>query len=103
MKYYKRYWDENTGEKLSNSWGKSTYYFEVDTSERVTRQMQIFENSNILRYSTEKNTDKYGSLSDQPLDKDEFESFQMEKREFEQLWNSTNLNSLKNYWWKFWD
>jgi uncharacterized protein (DUF433 family) len=87
--YYKRYWDETTGDEFTDSWGTSKYYFETDSSFFVLRQIQIFENGQILKYEKEYLEDKYGGLSEIPLDDYEFKEFQIKKDEFEQMWQSS--------------
>jgi hypothetical protein len=83
MNYYKRHWDETTGEELTDSWGTSTYYFEADSDNNVIRQLQVFENGRGLKYWTEFIEDNYGMLSDQPLDSDEFAPHVIDRSEFE--------------------
>jgi hypothetical protein len=87
--YYKRHWDETTGDALTDSWGTSTFYFETDRDFNVTRQIQIFELGQVLKYSDDYSADKFGALSDQPLDSDEFSEFAIDKTDFEQIWNSS--------------
>lgn len=89
--HYKRYWNETTGDELTDSWGTSTYYFETDDNYFVLRQIQIFENGQVLKYDTEYLCDKFGGLSEMPLDNYDYKEFQIEKEEFEQIWQ------LKNY------
>jgi hypothetical protein len=89
MNYYKRLWDETTGEELTDSWGTSTFYFETDNEHNVIRQLQIFQNGNALKYWDKFKEDKYGFVSDQPLDKEEFESYKIDKDEFEITWTKT--------------
>jgi hypothetical protein len=89
MNYYKRLWDETTGEELTDSWGTSTFYFETDNEDNVIRQLQIFQNGNALKYWDKFKEDKYGFVSDQPLDKEEFESYKIDKDEFERTWTKT--------------
>jgi hypothetical protein len=86
MNYYKRCWNETTGEELTDSWGTSTFYFEIDQGHHMVRQIQIFENGNALKYSTEFTEDKYGKLSDQPLDIEDSELITIHKSEFEKVW-----------------
>jgi hypothetical protein len=95
MSYYKRFWDETTGEELTNSWGKSTYYFETDHDHYVVRQIQLFENQKALRYTTQLLQDDYGSLSDQPLDADDFRPFLIEREEFELVWLKNCENDIE--------
>jgi len=60
--YFKRSWDETTGEELTDGWGSSTYYFETDEKLNITRQLQLFDNGKILKYDTEYVDDKFGGL-----------------------------------------
>ena len=86
MNYYKRHWDKTTGEQLTDSWGTSTYYFEIDQGGFVLRQIQVFENGKGLKYSSEFTQDDYGFLSDQPLDLDELTPFKIDKVKFDEAW-----------------
>ena len=88
VKHYKRFWEESTGEKLTDSWGTSTYYFQTDEKMNIVRQIQVFEKGQILKYSNEFPEDKYSMLSDQPLDEEEFEDFKISSEEFNNVWNS---------------
>lgn len=85
--YFKRYWEESTGQDLTNSWGPSTYYFETDHEGSVLRQIEIFQNGNKLKYDQDHPEDDYGGLSDQQLDMDEFNDFKIDKSEFEKKWS----------------
>jgi hypothetical protein len=86
MKYYKRHWDETTGDELTEPWGTSTFYFETDQNNNVLRQLQVFENGRGLKYWTEFSEDNYGMLSDQPLDADDFAQHMIDQAEFEKVW-----------------
>jgi hypothetical protein len=86
MNYYRRLWDETTGDDLTDSWGTSTFFFETDTDDNVLRQLQVFENGKVLKYWDNFVGDAYGMLTDQPLDSDEFEKYRISKNEFEQAW-----------------
>lgn len=90
MNYYKRQWDETTGDDLTNSWGTSTYYFETDNNNNVVRQIQLFENGKALKYDFEYLDDEFGGLSDQSLDTEEFEEFKTTHFDFENIWQQTN-------------
>ena len=89
MNYYKRPWTETTGDDLTNAWGTSTYYFEADNENNVLRHIQIFENGKALKYDIENRMDKFGFLADQPLDEEDFNSFKIDKLEFETVWAKT--------------
>ena len=86
MNYYKKFWDEATGEELTDSWGTSTYYFETDLDNFVQRQIQVFQNGNGLKYWVEFMEDSYGILSDQPLDSNDFGLHKIDRNEFETVW-----------------
>lgn len=89
MKYYKRHWQETTGDALTDSWGFSWFYFETDDQSWVTRQLQLFENGQVLKYDTEYVEDKLGGLSKAPLD-DSFAPYEITREEFEQVWSSSD-------------
>ena len=87
--YFKRYWDETTGDPSTNSWGTSTYYFETDAEGEVLRQLEVYQNGQRLHYDQNKMEDEYGGLSNVPLDLTEFDQFKIDKKEFEQAWTRT--------------
>lgn len=89
MHYFKRHWTETTGEELTDSWGQSTYYFETDSELCVVRQIQVFANGKVLKYDTTYIDDKFGGLSEMPLDADEFNEFRIDNIEFEELWQTS--------------
>ncbi|TWI79337.1 hypothetical protein IQ13_3741 [Lacibacter cauensis] len=84
--YFKRFWDESTGDPLTDSWGTSTYYFETDSNGEVLRQIEVYENGKVLKYDQNNVEDEYGALSNNTLDVDEFKDFKIEKTEFEEVW-----------------
>lgn len=84
--YFKRHWDETTGDALTNSWGTSTYFFETDEEGEVLRQIEVYDNGHILRYDKNYVEDEFGGLSEVPLDLTEFDEFKIENIEFEQVW-----------------
>ena len=88
-KYFKRKWNETRGDEF-DSWGTSIWYFEVGTDCFPIKQIELYENGNRLKYHAEKTFDDYGGLSDQVLDMDELQSFEIEKAEFDKEWNKSN-------------
>lgn len=82
--YFKKKWDEATGEEPTNSWGTSNFYFETDLKFNVLRQIQMFENGKVLKYDLEYIDDKYGGLAESPIELDGFN--EIAKDQFEQLW-----------------
>lgn len=103
-KYYKRKWDENRGDEL-DSWGTSVWYFEIGEDKYISRQIELYENGNRLKYHSKKTFDDYGRLGTQPLNEDEFKEFEIEKDEFEVEWGKSNpkkehqeiLDLISNY------
>lgn len=86
MFYYKRPWDDSTGDPLSDSWGTSIFYFEVDESGDVLRQIQAFESGRKLKYSLNYLEDEFGKLSEVSLEFEEYKEFRIDQQEFEALW-----------------
>ncbi|MEO5892003.1 MAG: hypothetical protein ABIQ31_17280 [Ferruginibacter sp.] len=88
MRYFKRKWTESTGESLTAFWGTSDYYFETDDQLNVTRQLQVFEQGQVLKYGAEFTEDDFGRLADQPLDEAEFKEHEIATGEFKNIWSS---------------
>ena len=87
MRYFKKNWEETTGNELTDDWGVSIFYFETDDSLNVLKQIQIFENGNILKYDELNNEDEFGAMADQSLEEEEFLDFEIPKEEFYNIWN----------------
>ena len=86
MKYYKYKWNESLGGELDN-WGFSLWYIEIGEDEYYSRQITIFDNGKILKYSENKLDDEFGSLCDQKFDLSDFDGIECSKKEFEDNWN----------------
>ncbi len=87
MRYFKKNWEETTGDELTDDWGVSIFYFETDDSLNVLKQIQIFENGNILKYDELNNEDEFGAMADQSLEEEEFLDCEISKEEFYNIWN----------------
>ena len=87
MRYLKKKWKETTGDELTDDWGVSIFYFETDDSLNVFKQIQIFENGNILKYDELNNEDEFGAMADQSLEEEEFLDCEISKEEFYNIWN----------------
>ena len=87
MRYFKKNWEETTGNELTDDWGVSIFYFETDDSLNVFKQIQIFENGNILKYDELNNEDEFGAMADQSLEEEEFLDCEISKEEFYNIWN----------------
>ncbi len=68
LRYVKRHWNENRGDR-HNDFGHSWWYFEIDPTCNVIRQIEEYENGTILGYNSRKSHDDFGGLSTEPLDK----------------------------------
>lgn len=86
-KYFKKFWEETTGDELTDSWGSSTYFFETDENLNVSKQTQLFQNGKLLKYDIQNFEDEYGFLTDQPLEIEEFIDNQISETEFLSIWN----------------
>jgi hypothetical protein len=86
-RYFKRQWDETSGEDLTDAWGTSIFYFETDEQLNVLRQIQVFEKGQVLTYSTDDMDDAFGMLCDQQLE-EEFEGFCITETEFINAWGT---------------
>jgi hypothetical protein len=87
--YYKRHWNDIKSDQFE-SWGTSIWYFEVDNDGYPTRQMEVYQNGNRLKYHLNKTFDDYGGLSDLPIDLSEFEYFKISKETFEKEWSKNS-------------
>ena len=88
-KYFKKKSEETRGDEF-DSWGNFIYYFEVEADGYPTKQLELYENGNRLKYHSKKLFDDYGRLGNQALDLDKFQSFEIEKDEFDTEWNTSN-------------
>lgn len=85
-RYFKKFWDETSGDELTDSWGTATYYFETDEALNVLKQIEWYQNGNILKYDEQNIEDAFGGLADQPLDIDEFTGNEIPASEFFTIW-----------------
>jgi hypothetical protein len=88
-KYYKRNWEESTGEERTYAWGTSTFFFETDDKRNIIRQIQIFEEGQLLKYEQEFPEDDFGFLSNAQLDEEEFAAFSISEKEFNNTWHTS--------------
>ena len=80
-KYYRRKWAEIRDDKFAD-WGKSVWFFEVNLEGFPTKQIEKYENGQILKYDLCHIQDEFGGLADQPIDLEEFSSFEITKEAF---------------------
>jgi hypothetical protein len=89
VRYFKRKWEESRGDEY-DSWGPSTWYFEVGDDGYPVRQLELYDGGAILKYDVTLQDDQFGGLGDQPLDLDEFAPYEIERAAFENAWSSTS-------------
>jgi hypothetical protein len=92
--FFKRYWNETTGDPKTDSWGTSFYYFETDTKGDVLKQIVVYENGKILKYSYLHLEDEYGGLSEKALDLTDKEYTPLSKKDFFALWNKPIIETF---------
>jgi hypothetical protein len=92
--FFKRHWDETTGDQKTDSWGTSFYYFETDTEGDVLKQIVVYDNGKILKYSHLHLEDEYGGLSEQTLDLTGNEYTPLSKNDFFKLWNKPIIETF---------
>lgn len=87
MRYYRR-----RSEDPDRPYGRgpSTSFFETDDAGVIVRQVEIYEDGPVLRYSTAAPEDAHGRLSETPIEVDEWEPFIIPAEAFEQLWSITS-------------
>ncbi|MBE9205546.1 hypothetical protein IQ244_03285 [Nostoc sp. LEGE 06077] len=86
-KYCKWFWDESLGGDY-DSWGTSTYFLEIGDDLYPIRQIEVYENGNVLFYDSSHCADNYGMLCDQAIQEEDIQEFGITEAEFEQVWNT---------------
>lgn len=86
-KYYKWVWDVSLGGEFDD-WGTSTYFMEIGNTLYPLRQIEVYENGNVLFYDHSHFLDDYGMLCDQKIDVLDIQEFEITQAEFEQVWQT---------------
>jgi hypothetical protein len=86
--FFKRPWDETSGNPKTDNWGTSIYYFETDEKGDVSKQMEVYRNDKTLKYSNLNMEDDFGGLTDHALDLTDKAYISIDKNEFFKLWNT---------------
>ena len=84
-RYFKRPWDETRGDQ-HDAWGTSEWFFEVGDDAYPLRQLELYENGTVLKYDKSHLHDEFGALGDQPLELDEFASYEISESAFREAW-----------------
>lgn len=86
MRYFKRRWAEPRGD-TNEAWGPSWWYFEVDSDDHSSRQIEVYEFGPTKRYALDSPEDADGSLTTVRLEEDEdWSAWRIEADEFERVW-----------------
>jgi hypothetical protein len=86
MKYYKWFWSVGLGGKF-DEWGTSTYFLEIGVNAYTNRQIEVYENGNVLFYDRSHTWDEYGRLNDKP-NYENLDEFEITQDEFEKVWHT---------------
>lgn len=62
-------------------------YFEADDDLWISRQIEVYADGTVLQYDREHLDDRYGGLSEKPIDVDDFAPFAIMQAEFEEVWS----------------
>lgn len=84
--YYERYWADDSG-GLCTGWGGSTFLFETHVDGWVARQIQRFDNGNIILYDEIVTEDAFGGRSTVPLELADFAQSRTTRDSFYQYWD----------------
>jgi hypothetical protein len=94
LRYFKRPWDETTGDPKTNDWGTAIYYFETDAQGDVLKQIVVYQNDKMLKYSNLHLDDEFGGLTDQALDLADNGYVAIDKKDFFTLWNTPIIDTF---------
>ena len=85
MSYFTQFWDEGRDDEYS-SWGNSTWYFETNDADEILKQITVYQNGKILKYSAEKPEDEFGNLGGHSLTIEDCDGTEISKNDFYNLW-----------------
>ena len=94
MNYFKHFWNDDRGDEYS-SWGTSTWYFETNDCHDILKQIEIYQNDKVLKYSEDCLEDEFGMLGDQKLTAEECSGTKISKEEFYKIWNNKQAFNIK--------
>ena len=89
-RYFKRRWDQCRGDQYDD-WGGSWWYFELEHSGNVLRQIEVYDNGTLLQYDQDHDDDAYGGLS-RSLELEDVAGFEIESQEFLETWSRPATN-----------
>lgn len=92
--FFKRHWNETTGNPLTDAWKTSTYYFQTDKEGEVLKQIDVFDNHKILKYSNLCIEDDFGGLATVALDLLDTGYLPIPKDAFFSIWNKPLISTF---------
>ncbi len=92
--FFKRHWNESTGSPKTDSWGTADYYFETSKTGEVLKQIIVYQNGKVLKYSNLYLEDELGGLSEVDLDLMDKEYRPLSKNAFFELWNTPVIETF---------
>ncbi len=93
-RYLKYRWEETRGDNFDD-WGFSTWYSETDEELYSLRQIEVYDNGNVLTYDEQHLNDEFGFLAEKSIDIEDLKesnTLEISKAEFEEKWST--LKSL---------
>lgn len=96
MKYFKAEYAE--GRQKHTDWGSVIVYYETTDDFAPSRQVEIFQNGNSLKYDTSNDTNQFGVLQVNGLKLAQSNGKPVDKGEFDQFWNiapKTGMSAIR--------
>ena len=87
MNYFTQFWDEERDDENA-SWGTSTWFFETNDADEVLKQITIYKNDKVFKYSEENLEDEFGGLCEDTLTIDDCDGEVISKEDFYKIWES---------------
>jgi Cysteine-rich CPCC len=92
--FFKRHWNESSGNPKTDSWGTSMYYFETTKSGEVLKQIVVYINGKTLKYNNLYEEDEFGGLSEVHLDLTDEGYEPLSINAFFDLWNTPVIETF---------
>lgn len=86
MNYFTQVWDENRDDEYTD-WGNSVWYFETNDADQVIKQVTIYDNGKLVKYSEDNIEDKFGGLCEGALTIDDCDGEEITKEDFYKVWS----------------
>jgi hypothetical protein len=87
LRYFRYEWNASRGDEFAD-WGSAVLWNEMAEDGYVVRQLEVYENGVVLKYDALHLEDKYGFLSDQPLEPEKYGVPEVSAEAFEAAWSA---------------